>query len=726
MSRNSNVNAKQVADPSVRCATYARFSCDRQRDESITDQQRHCGEKARENGHAICRELEFSDEAVSGTKLERAGLNALLAAAESGQFDVLYVYSLSRLSRESVITLPLLKKLVYNHGIRVVSATEGIDSRDSSWEIISHIMSIVHEQYVKDLAKNVFRGQEGVVLSGRCAGDYCFGYGSIPVPGSEPARPGRGDKPPKMYVIDPQAAAWVERIFQWFVQERRSLRWIAQELNRRGVPKDHRATTPRWTHRLIAKLLGNRKYIGQWPWGERKNVRDPLTGKVRQVARSPEECEKWVRDLPHLRLVDDPLFEQAQQLLRHNCDKVAGNRGKKGQLQGSPYQVAHRAPCHLLSQLIVCGHCGRAFQVGGSQSKYLFCPGYLAGTCSCKTQLLRERAERMILSEIGRRVLENPLWQQRVFEVALRAWQADENVVPQELAATQRRLAEVDQKINNLLDRMEAGRGGPELDERLAKRRAEKRELADRVQRLQRADDYRLPEPTLTSMAEQLHDLGVLFTHPSPAAAHALRNLVGGGIVVSEIRRPNYQRHYLQGRFAITAAAVAACLARGGGGVDCDARVADDGPREKVVIDFCDPPAIDAQANRAKELRDQGWAQKEIAQQLGCSRSRVTAVLKHWYNSRGLTMPDGRSSRQRLRESAPPLYQQLADQVMDLYRQQCLLQDIADQLGLDRNTVTKAKDWWHSSRQLPVPDGRTRRKELPRKTSTGHESTEAA
>ena len=47
-----------------------------------------------------------------------------------------------------------------------------------------------------------------------------------------------------------------------------------------------------------------------------------------------------------------------------------------------------------------------------------------------------------------------------------------------------------------------------------------------------------------------------------------------------------------------------------------------------------------------------------------------------------------------------------------------LLGDIAEQLGCDRNTVTSAIRYWHEERELPVPDGRTRRKDLEVKSSS--------
>jgi len=312
----------QPIDPSVPCGSYSRYSSDLQSEESIVDQQRKCGEKAEQNGHRLSTELEFYDEAVSGTKRHRVGLDAMLAAAEARRINVLYFFSLSRLSRESVITLPLLKDLVYNYGVRIISVTEGIDSNDTAWELIAHIMSIVHEQYVKDLAANVFRGQEGALLAGFSLGDYCFGFTSEPLPGSEKGRRGRNAKPRKLYVIDPETAAWVARIFRWFVQERRSINWIARELNRLAAPKDHRAKTSRWQHTYVAALLRREKYIGIWPWGQRKNCRDPLTGKITQRDRPEEECKKWIRQFPHLRIVDDETFYAAQRSRRRASSNV--------------------------------------------------------------------------------------------------------------------------------------------------------------------------------------------------------------------------------------------------------------------------------------------------------------------------------------------------------------------------------------------------------------------
>jgi DNA-binding MarR family transcriptional regulator len=139
----------------------------------------------------------------------------------------------------------------------------------------------------------------------------------------------------------------------------------------------------------------------------------------------------------------------------------------------------------------------------------------------------------------------------------------------------------------------------------------------------------------------------------------------------------------------------------------------------KVVIDYREPPEFIALSEKAKALYDTGMMNAKIATELGCARSYVTKLLKYWFESRGLVMLDGRSRRASLKQKhvEPPLYQQIADEVMVLYQQKMLLQDIADMLKVDRNTVTSAICWWHQVRGLPVPDGRTRRKELEVKTS---------
>ncbi|MCW2988939.1 MAG: recombinase family protein, partial [Solirubrobacterales bacterium] len=61
----------------MRAAVYARYSSENQRPESITDQVSECRRFAKENGHEVLAEHIYTDEAQSGARKDRPGLDAL-------------------------------------------------------------------------------------------------------------------------------------------------------------------------------------------------------------------------------------------------------------------------------------------------------------------------------------------------------------------------------------------------------------------------------------------------------------------------------------------------------------------------------------------------------------------------------------------------------------------------------------------------------------------------
>ncbi len=712
------------AGPDLIACSYSRFSSEMQRDESNLDQQRKCQEAAEANSHSLQVEFEYSDEAVSGTKASRTGLNAMLAAAERGDFQVLYLHSLSRLARESVITMPMLKRLVHSYGVRVICVSEGLDSERSGWELMAAVVSVLHENFIRELSANVHRGQEGIVLAGFAVGDHCFGFSTEEVPGT--AGRGRNAKPRKTYVIDLAQAEVVDKIFRWFVEERRSIRWIVRRLNHMKSPKDHRSTTPEWRHNLVVGILSNDKFVGVWPWGREKNVRDPFTGMVSQEPRSDEECERWIRHFPHLQIIDDSTFESAQQRLRENEEALAEHRGNDGRLRGSSSGRSQTGASHLLQGIVKCGMCAAnghdtTLHVGGAGGRYLMCPRNVRGTCDCQTTLRRDRAERMLLNEIGRRILKNEQWAHMVFLELVEVWRSRQQRVPAELAALDRQIAEVDRKIDRLVDRVESGDESPEIARRLSDRREERRTLLREHTSLEREHNGTAHEPTEEWVGDRLAELGSVLSDASPASAEALQRLVGGRITVDEIRREGKKRHFLRGRFSISAESIAQALTGSGS----KGSVCDPSSSEEVVIDFVDPDPADAQCEQAKALYDAGLMNVEIAQQLGVLKSRVTALIRRWFEKRGLEMPDGRSRRRTLKRKTQetPLYQRIADDVKELCDRGLLLVEIAEQLQIDRNTVTAAIRFWYDSRGEPVPDGRSRRVTLQRKSRECSDST---
>src|SRR5215472_12331948 len=106
----------------IRCAIYARFSSDRQKESSIDDQVRNCEHRAAREGWTVTHR--YADRAISGSTAERPGYQQMLADAKAKQFEVLLVDDLSRLNRDLEDQIRTRKRL--NHwGVRIVSVSDG-------------------------------------------------------------------------------------------------------------------------------------------------------------------------------------------------------------------------------------------------------------------------------------------------------------------------------------------------------------------------------------------------------------------------------------------------------------------------------------------------------------------------------------------------------------------------------------------------------------------------
>jgi hypothetical protein len=251
----------------------------------------------------------------------------------------------------------------------------------------------------------------------------------------------------------------------------------------------------------------------------------------------------------------------------------------------------------------------------------------------------------MILHAIAQRILRNEAWFEAVYVFTLRAWDQSESELPKQLAAAKRALADVDQKIARLVDRVEGGFDDPDLKNRLERRRDERRAIARQVEQLARNVNDRGPAPTREWIREQLYELEERLRGHAPAAAYALRELVPEKITVSEIREAGRSRFHLRGRFTLTVGRLSATmtgLTSTNDGIPADPHSE---INEEIVIDFLKPNPLDEKAEHVNSLSDQRMPNSEIARVLNCSSSNVTKLRRHWYSLHGQEMPDGRSRR---------------------------------------------------------------------------------
>ena len=102
----------------MKVAIYARYSSENQSAKSIDDQIRVCRKYIQDNGMSSEDRHIYVDEAMSGSIINRPGLQALERAAENKEFEAVAVDDLSRLSRSNHQMLTLVMKFNYLVSVR--------------------------------------------------------------------------------------------------------------------------------------------------------------------------------------------------------------------------------------------------------------------------------------------------------------------------------------------------------------------------------------------------------------------------------------------------------------------------------------------------------------------------------------------------------------------------------------------------------------------------------
>src|SRR5215471_4418826 len=116
-----------MANEFMRCALYARYSSDLQRDSSVEDQIRKCREFADRNGWTVVEEFVRADRAISAAAVAgRVEFKALLDAAKKRPrpFDRILVDDSSRLARNLADALKAVEVLTF-HGVGVSFISQG-------------------------------------------------------------------------------------------------------------------------------------------------------------------------------------------------------------------------------------------------------------------------------------------------------------------------------------------------------------------------------------------------------------------------------------------------------------------------------------------------------------------------------------------------------------------------------------------------------------------------
>jgi len=416
----------------MKAALYARYSSDQQRDASIEDQIRLCTEHLAKQGlePAEC----FSDYALSGSTLNRPGIQSLLSACQEGRFDLVVAEALDRLSRDQEDVAALYKRLSFQ-GVRLITLSEGEIN-----ELHVGLKGTMNSLFLKDLAAKTRRGLRGRVTQGKSGGGKAYGY-DVVRHFAEDGLPVRGDRQ-----INLNEAAVVERIFKDYAAGA-SPKAIALALNKEGVAgPSGRAWGPSTINGNRSRgtgILNNELYVGRLVWNRLRYLKDPDTGK--RVSRLNPEEDWVVQDVPDLRIIDQGLWDQVKARQR----ELEGNRS------GPKPFWDRRRPRYLLSGLVTCGICGGRFSM--ISKTHMGCStARNKGTCDNRRTISRPHLEAYLLEGLQHHLMDPDL-----FEVFCREFHTELNRLRKTEQSTRRKqeqqLRQVEDGIRRLIEAIKNG-----------------------------------------------------------------------------------------------------------------------------------------------------------------------------------------------------------------------------------------------------------------------------
>ena len=165
-----------------------------------------------------------------------------------------------------------------------------------------------------------------------------------------------------------------------------------------------------------------------------------------------------------------------------------------------------------------------------------------------------KRAEEEVLKILRKLLLAWPDWVSRAVTTMRELLDQQFHAVPEQLAIDKRRLADVEKKIELILNDLEdpIARQSEALKQRLAQREAEATELRRRIAEADQAISASAEMPDETWIREHLRDMASLLSGEMPRAALLLRRLIGC-IEASAVVAPGKKRGFARLTFRIRA-----------------------------------------------------------------------------------------------------------------------------------------------------------------------------
>lgn len=299
-------------------AIYSRVSTSQQAEHgySLETQIDACRKKALELGATSIKE--YTDDGYSGAYLERPKLDELRDAVAQKLHDVIIIYDIDRLSRDTMHLLLLTEEFEKNAKLVYVNSEY---SRTPEGQLFFEIRGSFAKYERVKIQDRFQRGKRGKLRRGLPISDHhVFGY----------SWDGQN------YILNPAQAEIVRAVFDQYVNHIGGVQAVVNWLHDRGIPSPQ--GREKWSSNAVCRLLHQRMYTGEYY--AYMNYHKKVSAKKFEYI--PREQSEWI-PMTCPSIVSQELFDTAER-------KMNRNRTQK------IHETNHIA---MLSGVLYCADCGR-------------------------------------------------------------------------------------------------------------------------------------------------------------------------------------------------------------------------------------------------------------------------------------------------------------------------------------------------------------------------------
>lgn len=428
----------------------------------------------------------YIDTARTGRNTNRPEYKRMNEDVEKGNVSAkcIIVRAIDRLHRNTKNQLDDLEWFA-EHGIRLISVTDGIDTETETSKLLTTIKAAVAEDFSETLSKNT----RAALLE--CAKQCRFLGGNVHVDG--------------FYEIDELKAPIIRDIFSLYLQGM-GYDYIINYLKEKGCKT---TAGNDFTKTALHTILKNKKYMGTY-------VYDKSTPKNSEGKRNSHTSKEKYIEIPNgmPAIVSEEDFNKVQQKMAENAKKQSSRTSKN---------------YYALNGFLHCGKCGKAFSgnVNHSNDKRYF---QYRGNCQCKMKSIRmDNLNNFVFYAIQQCIF-NPENKEKIIHKINAKLALNRCLQSTEINALLSKINGIENAQNNLTGYLEAGKATDTIFSKMQKNETELKILRSQLE---------AKSKEISSVDDKIYDRLVskfknyMSTVKSPETV-ALRNAVIKNIEVNE------------------------------------------------------------------------------------------------------------------------------------------------------------------------------------------------